>query len=512
MMKVRSAIFALLLFLILPGCLRNPGFLVRYGEKRLEYLLEVTDEWEKPGVVLTEDKIKQKLGKPGFLKPVYETNLNLASTKTQKTLRDLEKDKGVLLEYYPKNLYEVLSGKHGNLKDLKLLSYVYDRMGFEDPSLTFYIGSLEGTAGNRSTVFGWDYVRYGTKNRCNRVAGRQRLDGFKVKKPEDCLRLPYTFLIDTIIGLKQFAGEIIKSPISFLEAELFENMIMEKKIPFYKLDGFKAAGEDWRNGITALTYRYRIDGNQGILATTQNLLGEIPVIGSVFDQWYKADSGESEKIFLTRGIYGGDDSAQNMDLWARYLNNPPEEECPTGQSGSVIQEGTNPAAVKMIPYRYGSCADVFWALFNISHGYAYEMASEIVSKCDVHREESVALSGHSGGVQRCIATARILNDDGIKVTRIHGIAGPAMGYSPCKNIRVVLNRKFMDDPVTEISRFLRYLFLDILTLNIDWALDDRNARNKDKEYYKHKTPGFVDGRTRLKYDGFLCENYQYLLQ
>ncbi len=47
-MKIKSAILVLLLFLILPGCLRNPGFLVRYGEKRLDYLLSITKEWENP--------------------------------------------------------------------------------------------------------------------------------------------------------------------------------------------------------------------------------------------------------------------------------------------------------------------------------------------------------------------------------------------------------------------------------------------------------------------------------
>ena len=207
--------------------------------------------------------------------------------KTQKTLCNLDKGKGIWLEYYPNDLYDKLSGKHGKLEDLKLLSYVYDRMGFEDPSLIFYIGSIEGAAGSRSKVLGWDYVKYDIVNRCNCDAGRENVDGYKMGKKAGYLRVPYIFLVDTVIGLKQFAGEIIKSPISFLEAELFENMIVERKIPFYKLDGFKAAGEDWKNGITALTYRYRIYGGQGVLETTQNLLGEIPIIGAAFDQRYE---------------------------------------------------------------------------------------------------------------------------------------------------------------------------------------------------------------------------------
>jgi hypothetical protein len=208
---------------------------------------------------------------------------------------------------------------------------------------------------------------------------------------------------------------------------------------------------------------------------------------------------------LTRGIYGGDDSAQNMALWANYLTNPPVQECPSGQSDSITPD------IKVIPYRHGSIVDVFWAVFNLSHGYSYEMASEIVLKCNVNPGESIYLSGHSGGVQRSIATARILYDDNIKVEKLYGIAGPALGYVPCKETRVVLNSKFGQDMVTETARFLRYLFLDLLTLNIDWDIDDRKARNnKDKEYYKHKTPGFVDGKKRLKYDGYLCDNLKHL--
>jgi hypothetical protein len=353
-------------------------------------------------------------------------------------------------------------------------------------------------------------VKYGNKNNTKR--NRQPYINYKIKKPTDYLKLPYTFLVDTIIGLKQFAGEILKSPISFVEAEFIENIFVEKKIPFYKLDGFRAAGEDWRNGVTALTYRYRIDGDQGIVATTQNLLGEIPVIGSIFDQRHREKSGTANKLFLTRGIYGGNDSAQNMDLWVHYLTNPPVQERPpdqsTRQSGSTTPDETNRVDtdrpyIKVIPYKHGGGIDVFWALLNISHGYAYDMASEIISKYDVNPGDSIHLSGHSGGVQRNIATARILNDDGIKVEKIYGIAGPALGYAPSKKTKVVLNSKFLDDPVSEISRLLRYITLDLLTLNVDWNDDICNNSRKEDEFYKHITPGFVDGRTRLKYDGYL---------
>ena len=505
MTNIKPTIFIILLFITLPGCL------ARYGEGRLDQLLLSVDELEKEceanGEELTEEKIKEKLGKPGFLKPIYERNLNFSS------LYNLKKDSGVLLIPNRTGLYDdmLAAVKKERSSNIKLLSYVYDRRGFlELSSLTFYIESLEGIVQDEPEVFGWDYVKYGNKNNTKR--NRQPYINYKIKKPADYLRLPYTFLVDTIIGLKQFAGEIIKSPISFVEAEFIENIFVEKKIPFYKLDGFRAAGEDWRNGVTALTYRYRIDGDQGIVATTQNLLGEIPVIGSIFDQRHREKSGTANKLFLTRGIYGGNDSAQNMDLWVHYLTNPPVQECPpdqsTRQSGSTTPDETNRVDtdkpyIKVIPYKHGGGIDVFWALLNISHGYAYDMASEIISKYDVNPGDSIHLSGHSGGVQRNIATARILNDDGIKVEKIYGIAGPALGYAPSKKTKVVLNSKFLDDPVSEISRLLRYITLDLLTLNIDWNDDICNNSRKEDEFYNHITPGFVDGRTRLKYDGYL---------
>ena len=480
MFNIKLTISMILLFITLPGCL------IRYGEGRLDQLLLSVDELKKEceanGEELTEEKIKEKLGKPGFLKPIYERNLNFSS------LYNLKKDSGVLLIPNRTDLYDdmLAAVEEERSSNIKLLSYVYDRRGLlELSSLTFYIERFGGIGQDEPKVFGWDYVEYGTETRCSFKGEKKVFINYdKIGGPADCLRLSYTILVDTVIGLKQFAGEIIKSPFSFIEAEFIKNMIMEGKIPFYKFDGFKAAGEDWRNGVTALTYRHRVYREQGILATTQNLLGEIPVIGSVFDQWLWTSSGNANKLFLTRGIYGGGDSAQNTALWADYLKNP-SEECLPDQSGSTTPEtnrvDTNNPCVKVIPYRHGSIVDVFWAVFNLSHGYAYEMASEIVLKCNVNPGESIHLSGHSGGIQRNIAAARILYDDGIKVEKIYGIAGPALGYAPYNKIKVVLNGKLLQDPVSKTFLLLKYITLCLLTLNIDWDYEDIP---KDDEYYK----------------------------
>lgn len=64
MINIKSAISVFLLFLILPGCL------AQYGEGRLDQLLLSVTDLEKEcvtnGEELTEEKIKEKLGKPGF--------------------------------------------------------------------------------------------------------------------------------------------------------------------------------------------------------------------------------------------------------------------------------------------------------------------------------------------------------------------------------------------------------------------------------------------------------------
>ncbi len=84
MFNIKLTISIILLFITLPGCL------IRYGEGRLDQLLLSVDELKKEceanGEELTEEKIKEKLGKPGFLKPIYEKNLVLASDKTKKNI------------------------------------------------------------------------------------------------------------------------------------------------------------------------------------------------------------------------------------------------------------------------------------------------------------------------------------------------------------------------------------------------------------------------------------------
>ena len=195
MENIKSAISVFMLCLIFPGCL------ARYGEGRLDQLLFSVNELQKECVAnneeLTEEKIKERLGKPGFLKPVYVRNLNLSFLNT------LKDDAGVSLVPNRPELYDdmLAAVKEDKSYSIKLLSYVYDRMGsLEATSLAFYIGN-EGTGRNEPEVFGWDYVAYGKKDNCDLERKRKAFINYKIDSPAGYFRLPYTFLIDTVIGL-----------------------------------------------------------------------------------------------------------------------------------------------------------------------------------------------------------------------------------------------------------------------------------------------------------------------
>lgn len=98
MIKTKVIIFVILLFLILPGCL------ARYGEGRLEQLLTSVNnlqrESEENNEELTEEKIREILGEPGLLKPIYERNLEFSF------LDKLKEDSGVLLMPNRVDLYD----------------------------------------------------------------------------------------------------------------------------------------------------------------------------------------------------------------------------------------------------------------------------------------------------------------------------------------------------------------------------------------------------------------------
>ncbi len=116
MINIRLTISVFLLSLILPGCL------ARYGEGRLDQLLLSVNDLKKEcganGEELTEEKIKEKLGRPGFLKPIYERNLDLTFLTT------LENDAGVLLVPDREELYKDVNSCRGRQSEQYQIAFL----------------------------------------------------------------------------------------------------------------------------------------------------------------------------------------------------------------------------------------------------------------------------------------------------------------------------------------------------------------------------------------------------
>jgi hypothetical protein len=151
-----------------------------------------------------------------------------------------------------------------------------------------------------------------------------------------------------------------------------------------------------------------------------NLLSEVPFVGQVFQfntspkymDWDLApEPGRiREKIFLSRGIYGGDKWGQDTGLWAAWT-----------RAAYPDYDVYSP------PYRHGTITDVLWSMFNLSHGPGYSEAAYIMRHAG--QADRLYLSGHSGGVQRSASASRILANHGYSVQKVFGVAGPNVGQA-----------------------------------------------------------------------------------
>ena len=209
-----------------------------------------------------------------------------------------------------------------------------------------------------------------------------------------------------VIGLKNATFEIAKLPFSTIAGLLF---------------GRDAWNYPTENVITAWDAFYVeafTETHRGAEIGLYRLLTEIPLVGQVFQYNSGGDRTEPDKlapdirqkIFLSRGIYGGNKWGQDTGLWALFAR----QSYPTYDIYSP-------------PYRHGTVIDVVWSMFNLSHGPAYSEAKYVMDQAS--REDRLYLAGHSGGVQRSAAASRILFHHGYKVIKVVGIAGPSIGQA-----------------------------------------------------------------------------------
>lgn len=211
-----------------------------------------------------------------------------------------------------------------------------------------------------------------------------------------------------VIGLKNAAFELVKIPFSAIAGLAFGRDRMN-----YPLENLETA-------YNALYVEATTQTRGGAEWGLYRLLIETPLVGQLFQYNFSFDRSEKDevaqdtsirrKLFLSRGIYGGNKWGQDTGLWALFA----KHSYPTYDVYSP-------------PYRHGTVIDVVWSMFNLSHGPAYSEVRYILDHAS--REDRLYLAGHSGGVQRSAAASQILTHHKYRVVKAVGIAGPSIGQA-----------------------------------------------------------------------------------
>jgi hypothetical protein len=214
-----------------------------------------------------------------------------------------------------------------------------------------------------------------------------------------------------VIGLKNAAFEIAKLPFSTIAGLLIGRDALN-----YPAENLLTAYDALYVEATTLPQSL-----WGPVWGLYRLLTETPLVGQLFqynlgsdhsepDKLEQLDQNIRRKIFLSRGIYGGNKWGQDTGLWTLFAR----QSYPTYDVYSPS-------------YGHGTAIDVLWSMFNLSHGPAYNEARYVMDYAT--REDRLYLSGHSGGVQRSAAASRILSNLGYHVVKVVGIAGPSIGQA-----------------------------------------------------------------------------------
>jgi len=227
-------------------------------------------------------------------------------------------------------------------------------------------------------------------------------------------RLPYNawrstgYPFSLVIGLKNAAFEIAKLPFSTIAG-----LLIGRDAWNYPAENFRTARDAFYVEATTLPR-----SSWGPVWGLYRLLTETPLVGQLFQYNWGSDRSEPDKldqnirrkIFLSRGIYGGNKWGQDTGLWTLFAR----------QSYLTYD-------VYSSSYGHGTAIDVVWSMFNLSHGPAYNEARYVMDYAT--HDDHLYLAGHSGGVQRSVAASRILSNFGYQVVKVVGIAGPSIGQA-----------------------------------------------------------------------------------
>lgn len=348
-----------------------------------------------------------------------------------------------VLEPHPEDLYDtLLESIRSGTNEITLVSYRYDAIGMDYLTVVDYLDE------NGDRV-GWDDVHY---DGLPEPAGGPGQLGHGEMAWWEYPQLLLDYPIYLVIGLKELAGEIVKSPLSAVDTGWIGTPA-ERRNPLSPVCFRRAARafvEDWRNGLTALTWRFRVRRQHTPLDLARELLGAMPVVGPVFD--HKSPPADTSPpaatsaVVLSQGIHAGDDARQGMTAWYQ-----------------ATREIRPDAAVLVTPYRFGGVFDVVWAILNISNGMGYDAAAQLVFDHGISTGDSVELYGFSGAVQRFQGAARALRNGGITVRRAVGIAGPLAGFSCASESSLLLGDNMIADPVVFTAHLVNLAYFPVPT-------------------------------------------------
>jgi hypothetical protein len=379
-----------------------------------------------------------------------------------------------VLEPHPEDLYERLAAAiDGGVRRITLKAFRYDALGSDDLTLVDYLDE-------NGAALGWDCVPYGAD-----AAPRRRGDilvGFDDlawwEYPQLLLDLP----VYLAVGLKELAGEAVKSPLSFLDAGWIP-MFVTGRNPFSPVCFQRATGafaDDWRDGFTALTWRLRVRTRHTPLDLVRTIAGAAPIVGPFLDVKSPPEDsvapGHTSFILVSQGIHAGDESEQFLAAWE-----------------GAVREARPESIVAAAPYRHGTAVDICWALLNISQGTGFDLAARLVFGEGVGPGDTVELIGFSGGVQRGVAAARALRQAGVTVKKLVGVAGPAAGASCAAESTLLLGDDMLADPVILSARAAEVFFY-LLPSNVR-VLTVPGAG-------AHHLPYFPNGATRAPESGY----------
>ncbi len=337
--------------------------------------------------------------------------------------------------------------------------------------------------------------------------------------------------IDIMICAKQTAGELVKAPLHLVGIPIVNfmlNNIEASDKPLNKIgDALKLGGKTFKEDIYEIKYIWlyrltKLNHNHKLKHFPLNFIlepiREIPLVGDHIprDTHYSSGTQTPKYLFISRGIYGRSSTEQDTKNWEQFMKNILIEDVKTKSNAANEELRANTDSVELqvssIPYQYGSILDVLWSLLNISSGSGYEMAYRIVNEYEIGQGDVIFLTGHSGGVQRCMVAEKLLLENQIRTQRRAGLAGPSQGIVYCskkknnQNYITFLNQnRDYADIVSNLNTILD-ITPPMCLPNWIWKRNEEKIRIADPTL-RHITPGVINPETRIPASGYLGKEY-----